>query len=147
MFYAIIAFAGLVIVSIISVFIPIKKAENRITLYTKLISRRVIAEVIGILFSLVSHGSLNPKVVILKNLPIKLQDKQERGRIDETLFRDAHLREHVQVIKIQNEKIVRSRYAFDYEDFNEPKLQQLREMYQLDKMTENAKTKIYPVDD
>ena len=40
MYYAIIAFAGLVIVSIIFVFIPVKKAENRITLYMKLISRR-----------------------------------------------------------------------------------------------------------
>ena len=140
MFYALIALAGLAIVSIISVFIPVKEAENCITLYMRLISRRVLAELIGIPFSLVNRGSLNPKAIVLENLPINLRGEQERSRIDEALSRYVHLKEHVEVIKIQNGKIARSRFAFDYQDFNEPKLQQLKEMYQLDKIIENAKT-------
>ena len=91
---------------------------------------------------------------ILNKLPLQLkltikgeQEKKmnlnpfERARLySKELIKGKKLPRELQIVQYQNGKIIKSSYPFRYENSNHPKLKELRERYNLDKVIKRGET-------
>jgi len=124
--------SGLIIASIVffKVFEPVS-INNIVVNFTK----RITAETGNLVTKIYDpYEAKSRKAILSPDMVIKDSQDLKSG-----LDRDNYLKAHLAIVKYDNKPIIRSTFEFDYQPYNEKKLETLRERHKLNNVISEAK--------
>ena len=107
--------------------------------------KRITAEAVALITHIYDPYKNKTKIAFLgPALDLRSTAKTEEDLI-KLIGKNKNLKDHLKIVKYDSKPIIRSRFEFDYQTFDEPKLRTLREKYKLQDIVKQGKTEFQQI--